>query len=135
MQQFVRRAVFPALALAALSVGASAASAFTGQPKPAITAEAERTPQGAKITVKGKNWPAKARVKITGTRAPGSNGTQDFGMVDADEQGVFTFRKTVQCTTNRMDDADRDPVTFTAADSATAVKATSKVEGGAWVCQ
>lgn len=135
MQLFVRHVVIPALAVASLSLGASAASAFTGQPKPAIQAEAERTPQGARITIKGKNWPANARVKLTGTRAPATNGAQDLGMVDADDKGVFTFRKIVQCTTNRMDDAENDPVTFTAADSATAVKATSKVDGAAWVCQ
>ena len=135
MQHLVRRAVMPALALASLSIGASVATAFTGQPKPAISAEAERTPQGAKITVKGKNWPANAKVKLSGTRAPGTNGTQDFGVVDVDDKGVFTFRKTVQCTTNRMDDAERDPVTFTAEDPAAAVKATSKVDGAAWVCQ
>ena len=135
MQPFVRRVVVPALALASLSIGATMASAFSGQPKPAIQAEAERTPQGARIIVKGKNWPAKARVKVTGTRAPGAEGTQDFGMIEADDKGVFTLRKTVQCTTNLMDDAQRESVTFTAADSATSVKATSRVEGGAWVCQ
>lgn len=110
-------------------------SASVGQPKPSIAAEAERTPQGARLTVKGKNWPAKARIKLSGTRAPGSNGAQEFGLVDTDEQGAFTFRKTVQCTTSRMEDAERDPVTFTAADSAGTLKATSRVDGGAWVCQ
>lgn len=109
--------------------------ASVGQPKPSIAAEAERTPQGARITVKGKNWPAKGRIKLTGTRAPGANGAQDFGMLEVDDQGGFTFRKTVQCTTNRMDDAERDPVTFTAADSAGTLKATSRVDGAAWVCQ
>jgi hypothetical protein len=34
-----------------------------------------------------------------------------------------------------MEDAQNEPVTFTAADSATGVKATQRVEGGAWVCQ
>jgi len=134
MTMSLRRRIIPVLG--GLVVFAStSASAFVGQPKPAISAEAERTPQGAKITVKGKNWPAKARIKLSGTRAPGSNGAQEFGMVDADDAGVFTFRKTVQCTTSRMDDAERDPVTFTAADSASGVKATMRVDGSAWVCQ
>jgi hypothetical protein len=135
MQQLMRRVVVPVLAVVSLSLAATAAGAYTGQPKPAITAEAERSPQGAKITLKGKNWPGKARIKLTGTRAPGSNGTQEFGMAEADDAGAFTFRKTIQCTTNRMDDAERDPVTFTAVDSATGVKATAKTDGSAWVCQ
>lgn len=135
MQHVARRAVMSALALASLSIGASVATAYTGQPKPAISAEAERTPQGARIIVKGKNWPAKARVKVTGSQPPGANGTQDLGMIEADDKGVFTLRKTVQCSTNLMDDAQRESVTFTAVDSATTVKATARVEGGAWVCQ
>jgi hypothetical protein len=135
MQQFVRRMLVPVLAVSALTLSANAAGAFSGQPKPQISAEAERSPQGAKLTIKGKNWPAGARVKITGTRAPAANGTQDFGMADASDKGEFTHRKTALCTTNRADDGESTPVTITAADSATGVKATARVDGFSWVCQ
>lgn len=135
MQHFTRRLLVPALIVSAITASATAAGAFVGQPKPAVNAEGERTPQGARLTIKGKNWPAGARIKLTGTRAPGANGTQDFGMADASDKGEFTYRKTVQCTTNRMDDAENNPVTVTAADSATGVKATARIDGAPWVCQ
>lgn len=135
MQSLVRRMLVPVLAASAVTLGATAANAFVGQPKPEIKVEGERSPQGARLTFKGKNWAANARIKLTGTRAPGTNGTQDFGMAGADDKGVLTFRKTVLCSTSNADDAQRDAVTITAADSATGVKATTRVEGGAWLCQ
>ncbi len=135
MQAFVRRMLGPALALTALSLTATAASAFTGQAKPQLSIEAERTPQGARIGFKGKNWPAAARVKLTATRAPGASKQQEFGMVDADSTGAFTMRKVVLCSTTSPDDGANEKVTFTATDSATGVKATATTGGGAWVCQ
>lgn len=135
MQDFARRLLVPALIVSATVGSATVASAYVGQPKPAVSAEAERTPQGARLTLKGKNWPASARIKLTGTRAPGANGTQDFGVADVTEKGEFNLRKTVPCTTTRMDDGQNNPVTITATDSASGVKATTRVEGGAWVCQ
>ena len=136
MQRTMRRVFVPALGLVALTLAASVAAAHVGQPKPSINSESARTPQGAKISVRGKNFAAKARVKLTATRAPGTRNPQDFGMVDVDDKGELKFSVVKQCTTNRMEDAELDPVTFTAADSATGVKVTSsKVNGGAWVCQ
>ena len=135
MQAFVRRMLGPALAITALSLTATAASAITGQAKPQLSIEAERSPQGARITFKGKNWPAAARVKLTATRAPASRTPQDFGMVDADSSGVFSLRKITICTTQNQEDGALETVTFTAADSATGVKATASTRGGAWVCQ
>ena len=135
MQAFVRRMLGPALALSALARSATAASAITGQAKPQLAIEAERSPQGARITFKGKNWPAAARVKLTATRAPGASKAQDFGVIDADSVGVFMVRKVVQCTTNNQEDGANETVTFTAADSATGTKATATARGGAWVCQ
>jgi hypothetical protein len=135
MQALVRRMLGPALAITALSLSATAARAITGQAKPQLSIEAERSPQGARITFKGKNWPAAARVKIKATRAPASNKPQDFGMVDADSTGVFSLRKVAICTTNSQEDGALETVTFTAADSATGVKATATARGGAWVCQ
>ena len=74
-------------------------------------------------------------VRITGTRAPGSNGTQDFGMFDADSAGNLNGRKVAACSTTNMEDGQNESVTFTAMDSATSGKATARVPGGAWVCQ
>jgi len=135
MQALVRRMLGPALAITALSLSATAARAITGQAKPQLSIEAERSPQGARITFKGKNWPAAARVKLTATRAPASTKPQDFGVVDADSTGVFNLRKVVMCTTSSQEDGALETVTFTAADSATGVKATATARGGAWVCQ
>ena len=56
-------------------------------------------------------------------------------MVDADSSGVFTLRKVAICTTPNQEDGSLETVTFTAADSATGVKATASTRGGAWVCQ
>ncbi|WP_411279577.1 hypothetical protein [Gemmatimonas sp.] len=135
MQAFVRRMLGPALAITALSLTATAASAITGQAKPQLSIEAERSPQGARIIFKGKNWPAASRVKLTATRAPGSSKAQDFGLIDADSTGVFAVRRVVQCTTSSQEDGSLETVTFTAADSATGVKATATTRGGPWVCQ
>lgn len=129
-----RRILAPALAIAALAMTAQVAFAVV-QSKPQLSVEAERTPQGAKLTFKGKGWTPSARIKITGTRAPGSNNPQDFGMFSADAKGELTGRKVQACSTTRMEDGQNESVTVTAADSATGVKATAKVEGGAWVCQ
>ena len=130
-----RRIVAPALAMVALALSTQAALAIT-QAKPQLNVETERSPQGAKLTFKGKGWAPSARIKITGTRAPGSSTNQDFGMFSADEKGELTARKTAQCSTPNMEDGQNESVTITAVDSATpANKATAKVAGGAWVCQ
>ena len=131
-----RRILAPALAIAALALTTQAAFAVGDtQPKPQLSVEAERSPQGAKLTFKGKGWTPRARIKITGTRAPGSNGTQDFGMFDADIACNLNGRKVAACSTTNMEDGQNESVTFTAMDSATSGKATARVPGGAWVCQ
>jgi hypothetical protein len=130
-----RRIVAPALAIVALTLSTQAALAIT-QGKPQLNVETERSPQGAKLTFKGKGWAPSARIKITGTRAPGSSNNQDFGMFSADAKGELTGRKTQACSTTREEDGQNESVTITAVDSATpANKATAKVPGGAWVCQ
>jgi len=135
MQAFVRRMLAPLLTITALSFTATIASAITGQPKPQLSIEAERSPQGARITFKGKNWPAAARIKLSATRAPASTKPQDFGIIDADSTGTFTVRKVAICTTQNQEDGALETVTFTAADSATGIKATATTRGNAWVCQ
>lgn len=132
----VRRLLAPAMAVAALVLTAQSAVAVVGteQPKPELKVEAERSSLGARLTFKGKNWAPNARIKITATRAPGASGMQDFGMIDADSTGQISYRKVAGCSTTRMEDGQNEQVTFTAADSATGVKATAKVQGGAWVC-
>jgi len=135
MQAFVRRMLAPLLTITALSFTATIASAITGQPKPQLSIEAERSPQGARITFKGKNWPAAARIKLTATRAPASTKPQDFGIIDADSTGTFTVRKVAICTTQNQEDGALETVPFPAADSATGVKATATTRGNAWVCQ
>ena len=130
-----RRIVAPALAIVALTLSTQAAFAFT-QAKPQLSVESERSPQGARLTFKGKGWVPAARIKITGTRAPGSNNNQDVGTFTADDKGELNGRKTAACSTTREEDGQNESVTITAVDSATpANKATFKVQGGAWVCQ
>ena len=135
MQAFVRRMLAPVLTITALSFTATIASAITGQPKPQLSIEAERSPHGARISFKGKKWPAAARIKLSATRAPASTKPQDFGIIDADSTGTFTVRKVAICTTQNQEDGALETVTFTAADSATSVKATATTRGNAWVCQ
>ena len=130
-----RRIVAPALAIVALTLSTQAALALT-QGKPQLNVETERSPQGARLTFKGKGWAPNARIKITGTRAPGASSNQDFGMFSADDKGELNGRKTAGCSTTREEDGQNESVTITAVDSATpANKATTKVQGGAWVCQ
>ena len=130
-----RRLLRPAIAVAALALSSQVAFAVSdgGQDKPQLKVEAERTPQGARITLNGKGWAPAARIKVTATRAPGSNKAQDFGVFSADSTGVFQGRKVAGCTTNEVDVAT-EAVTFTAADSATGTKVTSRVDGAAWRC-
>lgn len=128
------RAVFaPVMAIAALALAASAFTSPISQKKPSFKVEASRGSVGALITFQGKNWPAEARIKITATRAPGTNVPMDFGYVTVDAKGEFKHRATSQCTTNNSDVAS-EPVTFTAADSATDVKIAQKVDGSSWMC-
>lgn len=128
-----RRLAGPAIALAAFALSAQAAFAVGGQAKPQLKIEADRSPQGARINFIGKGWPSAARIKLTGTRAPGSNSAQDFGMISADSTGAFNVRKVAGCTTNNDDDT-REQVTLTAADSASGAKVSARVEGAAWRC-
>ena len=132
----IRRFIAPAMAVAAIVLTAQSALAVvnTEQKKPEMKVEAERSSQGARLTFKGKYWAPNARVKIMGTRAPGSNGVQDFGMVSADSAGEISLRKVAACSTTRQEDGQNEPVTFTSTDSATGFKVTTKVQGGAWVC-
>ncbi len=133
----VRRLLAPVLAVSALALTTTSALAFgvVSQAKPQLNVEAERTPQGARLIFKGKGWAPGARIKITGSRAPGSNGAQDFGMFSADSAGVLAARKVAACSTTNMEDGQNEQVTITAADSATGAKVTQRVQGGAWVCQ
>ena len=107
----------------------------TRQPKPQLNVEAERSPQGARLTFKGKGFAPNARLKLTGTRAPGASGAQDFGMFSADSAGNLNGRKIAACSTNSAEDGSLEQVTITATDSASGAKTTTKVQGGAWVCQ
>ena len=132
----VASALAAAMGIAALAVCSQAAYAFaTAQAKPQINVEAERSPQGARLTFKGKGWTTNGRVKITGSRAPGAGSAQDFGMFSADSVGNLSGRKVAACTSNSTDEGSSEQVTITAADSATGAKATTKVSGAAWVCQ
>ena len=118
--QLMRHLVVPAMALAAIALTATAAFALTHrQNKPQLTVEAERSAQGARLTFKGTGWSPNARLKLTGTRAPGASGIQDFGMFSADSSGHLTARKIATCSTNNSEDGSREPVTITATDSAT----------------
>jgi anti-sigma factor RsiW len=129
-----RRVAAPAFAVAALAISAQAALAWSDG-KPELKVEAERSPQGAKLIFKGKGWAPGAKIKITGSRAPGSSTVQDFGTFDADTTGGLTGRKVVGCTTPNMEDGQNETVTVTAVDLATpASKVTVRVPGGAWVC-
>ena len=129
----VRSILVPALAVFSLGLTATASATSDSQPKPTLKVEASRTAQGARLVLQGRDFPANARVLITATRAPGSNGIQKFGTITADSTGQFKHSTVSQCTTSNMDDA-REAVTFTAADSASGVKATSKVDGSSWMC-
>ena len=132
----VASAVAAGLIVAALALTSQAAYAFaTAQAKPQLNVETERSPQGAKLTFKGKGWTPMGRIKITGTRAPGASAQQDFGMFSADSVGNLNARKVVACSTTSTEDGGNESVTVTAADSATGAKATARVQGGAWVCQ
>jgi len=133
----VRHAMARMLLMAALALTTTSALALAdvAQPKPQLSVEAERSPQGARLSFKGKGWAPAARIKITGTRAPGANGAQDFGMYSADSSGNLNGRKVVACSTTNMEDGSNEEVSVTAADSASGAKVTQRVQGGAWVCQ
>ncbi len=149
MQQFLRisrgsrraegrvaSALAVTMGITALALFSQAAFAFaTAQAKPQLSVEAERSPQGARLTFKGKGWTPSGRIKITGTRAPGSATPQDFGMFSADSAGNLNGRKVAPCTSNSTDEGSSEQVTITAADSTSGAKATTKLTGAAWVCQ
>ncbi len=132
----IRLVAAPAIAAMAIGFSATAATAVTDdltQKKPEISVEAERTPQGAKVSLRGKNWEPNTEVKITGTRAPGSNDPLDLGTAKVNEKGEFRMTKLTQCTTRQVDDT-REGVTITVAAAEGDAKADRKIEGNAWWC-
>lgn len=129
----LRKIFAPALAVAALTLTATASATTDLQPKPSLKVEGQRTMQGAKLAFLGKNWPANATILLTGTRAPGAGGTQNFGKTTADSTGSFEYNRTVPCTTDNESDA-MERVTITAADSASGTKVTFRIDGSSWRC-
>lgn len=134
-RRFVAPLVAVVMASSAIALSTQAALAITvgRQAKPQMNVEAERGSQTANLFFKGKNWAPNSRIKIVGTRAPGANAPQDFGMYSADASGNVSAAKRVNCTSQREEDG-AETVTVTASDSATGVKVSVKLLGGAWIC-
>jgi hypothetical protein len=86
------------------------------------------------LFITGKNFPANTRLKISASRAPATNGNQDFGFITTDSTGAFKERKTTPCTTNRVEDGN-ERVTFLATDSSGTIRLETKIDGSSWVCQ
>ena len=132
----VRRLAVSSMAVVALALTAQAAFAVGGtQPKPQLNVETERSPEGAKPTYNGESGAPVARTKLAGTRPAAGARPQQFGTFSAHSTGALTGRAVAQCSTDNMDVGSAEHVTITATDSATSVKVSTRVQGGAWVCQ
>jgi hypothetical protein len=98
-----------------------------------VTAQAERTPQGAKIALRGEGWPARASLEISASPPPGGQGALDLGTAQSNADGAFRASKLSPCTTSDSTLA-RGRITITVRTADAAVRAEASVPAGVWVC-
>lgn len=121
------------LILGLLLLGADALRAAVVR-VPTLVVEGERTPQGAKLALRGAGWPARVSVSLTATTPPGGRSSLDLGTAMTNASGEFRATKLSPCTTPDSVAAERATVTVTARTSDGAVSAEAKLAALPWAC-
>jgi hypothetical protein len=96
-----------------------------------ISASAEPTMQGAKVSIRGKGWPAKTAVALSASAPPGATADLDFGSVQSDADGEFRATKLSKCTTRTPTDTS---TWVHVKAQAGEVKASVRIGSAAWLC-
>ncbi len=101
-----RFALIAAVALGVffLCAGVVIAASNASAAKPDITVEAERTMQGAKLSIRGRGWPPRTDVSLSASRPPGANAELDLGSAQTNAEGEFRATKLSKCTTRNESD-------------------------------
>ncbi len=120
-----------ALGLFSLCAGVMVAASGAASQAPEITVDAERTMQGAKLAIRGRNWPARGTVTITATRPPGATADLELGTAPVNANGEFRATKLSKCTTsNEADGKAQVTITVRSGDA----QAEQRIEAAPWVC-
>ncbi len=130
-----RLALMAALVLGLLMLCAGALVVVRAAQEEAATvsAQAERTPQGAKIALRGEGWPARIALTISGSAPPGGQAPLDLGTAQSNADGEFRASKLARCTTSDSTTAG-GRVTITVSTGDGSVRAESWVPAGVFVC-
>jgi hypothetical protein len=96
-----------------------------------ISASAEPTMQGAKVSIRGKGWPVRTAIALSASAPPGATAELDFGTVQTDAQGEFRATKLSKCTTRTPTDTSTWVHVKAQAGEA---RATTRISAAAWLC-
>lgn len=122
-----------ALGLGLLLLGAGVLRAAV-HGAPSLAVEGERTPQGAKLALRGTGWPARVAVTLSATTPPGGGAPLDFGTATTNASGEFRATKLSPCTTPDSVAATRATVTITARSTDAALSADARIAALPWAC-
>jgi hypothetical protein len=101
--------------------------------QPTVVAEAEATPQGVKLALRGGGWPARASLTIRVSAPPGTREALDLGTAVANAAGDFRATKLTRCSTSDpAGGRERLTVTVRTADGTVAAETT--LAATPWVC-
>jgi hypothetical protein len=100
---------------------------------PTVSAEAEATPQGVKVAIRGSGWPARATLALRLTSPPGASEPLDLGSAVANTAGDFRATKLTRCTTADAA-AGRRTLTLTVQTADGAASAETRLAAAPWVC-
>lgn len=127
---FWRRVTMSALAAGVVSLMAGFVVAASEVPQtPEVSVEAESTAQGAKLAIRGKNWPARVTLTLSASTPPGGSAEVALGTVQSTATGEFRATKLTPCTSSAPSDA-KVTITVKAGD----ISASSSIPSDAWVC-
>jgi hypothetical protein len=114
-----------------LCAGVVVAAVRASNGAPTLSVQAEPTPQGAKVSLRGDGWPPSTALRISASPPPGEAKALDLGTATSSASGALRATKLTPCTT-------RDPVDaktmLTVTVRAGEVVADARVAAASWVC-
>jgi hypothetical protein len=130
----LRAAAVGAVLLALAGAGRASGDRWpVGRAAPSVTADAEATPQGVKIALRGSGWPARASLALRVSAPPGTRDPLDLGTAVANAAGDFRATKLTRCSTS--DPAGgRQSLTVTVRTADGTASAETTLSAAPWVC-
>ena len=120
-----------ALGVFFLCAGVLIAASNASSAKPDLTVEAERTMQGAKLSISGRGWPPRTAVSLSATKPPGADAGLDLGSAQTNAEGEFRATKLSKCTTRNESDGAASVTILARAGEERAERSLTAVS---WVC-